>query len=111
MLARRHDGGHGPIFLELTFAAMAGFDEAGRDADEQNTVFAVCCAELCDGHVQCCLAYGIGRRVVNVELGDQVLVCHSGRNGDDLLCASLEDQREENVDQVDVADDVGLERV
>ena len=46
---------------------------------------------------------------LNLEIIDQVEVGVAAGNSDDLLDLALQDKREEEVEEVDVADNIGLE--
>lgn len=65
--------------------------------------------ELGHHHIHRRLAQRVRTGLIYAELGDEVVVCHARRDRDDLLGVSFEDQRHEEVEQVDVADDVGRE--
>jgi hypothetical protein len=108
-MARQHqlndqEGGH-----ELTIAAMADVDDAGADTQEKHAVLLVLRAELghCDIHPG--LGDGVQRRRIKVKLAHGLDVGVATREVNDLLDLALQDEREEELDEVDVAEEVGVD--
>lgn len=99
----------GTFFRFLTVVVNARGHGSGADIQEQDTLVGVLRVELGRRGVHGGLADGVGRREGGLELPDERQVGHAGGDGDDLLGAALEDEREVDVEEVHVADDVDLE--
>lgn len=94
-----------------TVVCVSDVHKSRRHRQEQDTVRFVLRAELGYDHVERGLAGRVQRAGRQVVLVGEVRVRQAGRDGDDLLGVALEDEREEEVEEVDVADDVGFEQV
>lgn len=92
-----------------TTGKLAHIHHTGGDAHEEYTFFLILCVELSYDHVQCRLGGSIQSAYLNLQTVDKVEVGMTGGNGDDLLDLALFDERDEVVEEVDVADAVRLE--
>lgn len=90
----------------LTAIHVSGVNHARRQRQEQNAILLVLRAELGNGHVQRRLADRVQRSDLNVESVDHVRVGVAAAERNDLLCLALEDEREEDAEEVDLADHV-----
>ena len=88
---------------------MAHIHHSWADTKEEHTVFLVLCVELGYNDVQGRLGGSVQRSSLNLVIVDPVKVAMTAGNGDDLLDLALHDKRKEEVEEVDVADDIGLE--
>ena len=79
------------------------------DTHEEHTVFLVLRVELGHNDVHGRLGGRVQSICLNLEIIDQVEVGVAAGNSDDLLDLALQDKREEEVEEVDVADNIGLE--
>ena len=79
------------------------------DTHEEHTVFLVLRVELSHNDVHGRLRGRVESICLNLEIIDQVEVGVAAGNSDDLLDLALQDKREEEVEEVDVADNIGLE--
>lgn len=91
-----------------TVLVVAYIHHSGADGQEENAVLLVLCVELGRDHVQAGLGNCVEGSSRQLEAVDRVWVCQAARNGNDLLDLALEDERDELVVQVDVANHVGL---
>lgn len=87
---------------------MAHLHEARGDAQEEDTLLLVLGVELADNHVQSRFGRSIDGHIVDFVIVDEVEIGMPAANGDGLLDLALLDQRQEEVEEVDVADDVHL---
>lgn len=92
-----------------TIVKVAHLHRSRADTKEEHTVFLVLCVELGHNDIQGRLGGSIQRSYLNLVIVDKVKVAMTAGNGDDLLDLALHDKREEEVEEVDVADDIGLE--
>lgn len=92
-----------------TIRSVAHLYYPRADTEEEHTVSLVLRVELGNNDVHGRLSGSIQSAYLNLEIVDQVEVGMTARNMDDLLDLALHDKREEEVEEVDVADDVGLE--
>ena len=92
-----------------TIRIVAHLYRSRADTHEEHTVFLVLRIELGYNDVHGRLGGRIQSTYLNLEIVDQVEVGMTAGNGDDLLDLALHDKREEEVEEVDVADDIGLE--
>lgn len=88
---------------------MAHLYRSWADTHEEHTVFLVLRVELGHNDVHDRLGGRVQSTCLNLEIVDQVEVGVAAGNGDDLLDLALHNKREEEVEEVDVADDIGLE--
>lgn len=94
----------------LTFLKVARVHHPRADGDEENPILLIFGAVLGHDRVDGRLRDGVRSALVKAYLRRHLDVAHAGRDGDDLLHLALEDERQEHVEQVDVADDVCFER-
>ena len=94
-----------------TIRKVAHLYHSRADTHEEHTVFLVLRVELGHNNVHGRLGGRIQSTYLNLEIIDQVEVGMTAGNGDDLLNLALHDKREEEVEEVDVADDIGLEHL
>lgn len=87
---------------------MAHIHHSWADGQEKNAVLLVLRIELGRDHVQAGLGNSVERSSRELEAVDRIRICQATRDGDDLLDLALEDERDELVVQVDVANHVGL---
>ena len=92
-----------------TVAKFAHVHHSGAHTKDEHTVFLVLCAELGHNDVQGRLGGSVQSRTLNVQIVDEVKVGMTTGKGDDLLSLTLQYKRHEEVEEVDVADDIGLE--
>lgn len=95
----------------LTVIVHARSHDSGADVQEQHALFGVLRVELGGRGVHGSLADRVRRREGGFVIPDEVHVRHAGGDGDDLLRAALEDEREVDVEEVDIADHVDLEAI
>ena len=86
---------------------MAHLHRSRADTKEEHTVFLVLCVKLGHNDVQGRLGGSVQRRCLNLVIVDEVKVAMTAGNGDNFLDLALHDKREEEVEEVDVADDIG----
>jgi hypothetical protein len=79
------------------------------DTHEEHTVFLVLRVELGHNNVHGRLGGSVQSTDINLAIVGQVEVGKSGGNGNDLLGLTLQDKRVEEVEEVDVSDDIGLQ--
>lgn len=94
-----------------TIHKVAHLYYSGADTHEEHTVFLVLRVELGHNDVHGRLGGRVQSTCLNLEIVDQVEVGVAAGNGDDLFDLALHDKREEEVEEVDVADDIGLEQL
>lgn len=87
---------------------MSRLDHPRTYAHEEHAVLGILRAELGYCGVQTGLAYRIGGAKIDVEFRDDVKISLACGESDDLLGFSFEDERCEEVEEVDVADNVDL---
>lgn len=92
-----------------TIHKVAHLYRSRADTHEEHTVFLVLRVELGHNDVHGRLRGRVQSTCLNLEIVDQVEVGMAAGNGDDLLDLALHDKRKEEVEEVDVADDIGLE--
>ena len=92
-----------------TIHIVAHLYHSRADTHEEHTVFLVLRVELGHNDVHGRLGGRIQCTYLNLEIVDQVEVGMTAGNSDDLLDLALHDKREEEVEEVDIADDIGLE--
>lgn len=92
-----------------TLRETPGIHQSRRETKKEHAIGAILGAEFCDRHIKRSLADRVHTRGVDVELGDQVDVCVPAGDGDDLLGGAAEDQRGEEVEEMDLGDGVGFE--
>lgn len=78
------------------------------DTHEEHAVFLVLRVELGHNDVHGRLGGRVQCTCLDLEIVDEVEVGVAAGNGDDLLDLAIHDKREEEVEEVDVADDIGL---
>lgn len=88
---------------------MPGIHQPGANGQEQDALRRILCAEFGDRHVQSGLADRVRGRVGHAQGPDQFDVRVGTGEGDDFLRGPLQNQRGEQVEEVDLGDDVGLE--
>jgi hypothetical protein len=93
----------------LTIHKVAHLYHSRANAHEEHTVFLILRVEFGHNDVHGRLGGRVQSTCLNLEIVDQVEVGVTAGNGDDLLELALHDKREEEVEEVDVADDIGLE--
>ena len=92
-----------------TIHKVAHLYRSRADTHEEHTVFLILRVELSHNDVHGRLGGRIQSTYLNLVIVDQVKVSMTAGNSDDLLGLALHDEREEVVEEVDVADDIGLE--
>lgn len=92
-----------------TILVVAHLDHARANAQEEDAVLLVLGAELGCDHVHGGLAGGVEGAGLDVVLVGKVAVGKAAGNDDDFLGIALEDHGHEEMVEVDVADDVGVE--
>jgi len=92
-----------------TIHKVAHLYRPGADTHEEHTVFLALRVELGNNDVHSSFRGSVQSTVLNLEIVDEVAVGVAAGNGDDFLDIALYNKREEEVEEVDVADDVGLE--
>jgi hypothetical protein len=92
-----------------TIDKVAHLYHSRANAHEEHTVFLILRVELGHNDVHGRLGGRVQSICLNLEIVDQVEVGVTAGNSDDLLELALHDKREEEVEEVDVADDIGLE--
>ena len=90
---------------------MAYFYHAWAHAHEQNAVFLILRVELGDNCIQSRLGCGVQGTVLDFKIVDEVEICMAAGDGDDLLHLTSHDKRQEKVEEMDVADNVGHEQL
>ncbi len=88
---------------------MAHLYHPRADTHEEHTVLLILGIELGHNNVRGRLGGSVQSTVLNLEIVDQFEVGVAAGNGDDLLNLTLHNKREEQVEEVDVADDIGME--
>lgn len=97
--------------IYLTIALMADIDDTRADAHEKDAVLLVLRAELGHGDIHPSLGDGVQRRRINVELSHGLDVGVATCEVNDLLDLTLQDERKEDLEEVDVAENVGVGKV
>ena len=87
---------------------MAHLYHSRAHTHEEYTVFLVLRAELGHNDVHGRLGGGIQSTYLNLEIVDEVEVGMTAGNGDDLLDLALHDKRDKEIEEMNVADDIGL---
>ena len=95
----------------LAIVKMAHFYHAWAHAHEQNAVFLILRVELGDNCIQSRLGCGVQGTVLDFKIVDEVEICMAAGDGDDLLHLTSHDKRQEEVKEMDVADNVGHEQL
>ena len=90
---------------------MAYFYHAWAHAHEENAVFLILGVELGDNCIQGRLGCGVQGTVLDFKIVDEVEICMAAGDGDDLLYLTSHDKRQEEVKEMDVADNVGHEQL
>jgi hypothetical protein len=91
--------------------AFAGINKTRTKSQEEYTLaLAQRSVVFSDKGVSSSLGNRVRRSDRDAEAVDQLCVCHAARDGDDFLLFPSADEREEDVDCVCDADDVGAER-
>lgn len=93
----------------LTVVELSRVHHPRRHAEEQDALLGVLAVEQRIHHVGCRLADDIRPAEVELVLGDELDDGLAGAEGDNLLGPALADQRDGEVEEVDVADDVDVE--
>lgn len=76
----------------LTIGRILGGNKTRRNGHKQNTLLPKLGIELGNGDIKCALADGVGGRIGDGEIPDEIWVGHARRDGDDLLGMSLADK-------------------
>ena len=92
-----------------TIRKLAHLYHSRADTHEEHTVFLVLRVEFGHNDVHGRLRGRIQSTCLYLKIVDKVEVGMTAGNGDDLLDLALHDKREEEVEEVDVADGIGLE--
>ena len=92
-----------------TIRGVANFYHSRADTHEEHTIFLVLRVELGHYDVHGCFGGRIQSTCLNLEIVNEVEVGVTAGNGDDFLNLALHDKREKEVEEVDVANDIGLE--
>ena len=90
---------------------MAHLHDSRAETEEEHAVFLVLRVELGYDDVHGRFRGGIQSTRLHLEIVDEVEVGVTAGDGDDLLDLALHDEREEEVEEVDVADGIGLEEL
>lgn len=88
---------------------MANLDRSRADTKEEHAVFFVLRAEFRHNNIQGRFGGSVQRRVFDLGIVDPVEVAVAAGNGNHLLDFAFHDKREEEGEEVDISDDVGLE--
>lgn len=88
---------------------MAGIDNPRTDTHEENTILPVLGVELGHGGIQPGLANRVQGGHSDLVLVNDVRVRMAAGYGYHFLGSALEEERNEQVEEMDVGDDVGLE--
>lgn len=92
-----------------TVIKVANLHGSWADAEKEDAFLLVLYAELSDDNVQGRLGGSVDRSRFDVDIVDPVKVTVTAGNGDALLHLALLNQRDEEIEEVDIADDIGLE--
>lgn len=90
---------------------LAHVDHAWADADEEHALVLVLGAVLGRDHVHGCLGGSIQRSSLDIVIANQLNVSHPTGNTDHLLGGTVEDQGQEGVVEVDIAEDVDIQQL
>lgn len=88
---------------------MAHIHHSWAETHEEHAVFLELRAELGHDDVHGRLGGRIQSTQFNLKFVDEVKITMTAGDGDDLLLLALQDKGEEEVEEVDVARDIGLE--
>lgn len=101
----------GPRTKGLTIRKVTHIHNSRADTHEQHTILPVLRIKLRYDDVQGSFRGGVDSAVADIEFVDQFEISMAAGDSDDFLDFALEDEREEEVEEVGVADDVGREGV
>lgn len=94
-----------------TILKLAHLHRSRAETHEEHAVFLVLSVELSHNNVQ----GRFGRRVqstgFNLGIYDKVEIAMTARNRNNLLHPAFHDKREEEIKEVDIADNIGLEKL
>lgn len=96
---------------ELTFGRIEvpSVNHSWADAHEKNSILGMLSVELRNDDIRGGLSKGVRSGHINLVFSDQVKVCMSRGNEHNLLLRSFEDQWQEQVEQINCPDDIGLD--
>lgn len=92
----------------LTIFEMSHINRSRTNAEEQNAFLLVLSAELGNHDVQGRLGHGIQCAYLHADIVDEVEVGLSTGNCNGLFGSSLEEERGKEVEEMELADGVGL---
>jgi len=92
-----------------TVVKVTDLHHSRAETHEENAFFFILCIVLAYNNVHGCFGGSIQSTILNLETVNQVEVGVTAGNGDDLLDIPLFDKRDKEIEEMDVADDVGLE--
>jgi hypothetical protein len=87
---------------------VARLHHTGADTHEEYTVFFVLRVELGHNQVQARLRGSVQSTSLELQIVGHIKVSQTGGNGNDLLNLTLQYEREEEVEEMNVANDIGL---
>lgn len=91
-----------------TVGIQARVNHTRTDTNEQYAVLLKLCLILGRNHVHGRFADRVWSTLINSVLDREIMVRHSRSDGDDFLDVSLENKRHEEVDEVNVAENIGV---
>lgn len=99
------------IVEELTFGRIefSSVNHSWADAHEKNSILGMLSVELRNDDIRGGLSKGVRSGHINLVFSDQVKVCMSRGNEHNLFLRSFEDQWQEQVEQINCPDDIGLD--
>jgi hypothetical protein len=86
------------VFLTFLGVKVTSVDNAWTDAHDEHSLFCILGAEFSDDHVASTFVNRVWRADCYFVPRHEVIISHARRNEDDLLAASLQDQRHEVVE-------------
>ena len=95
----------------LTVVKVSTIDGTRADSNEKHTLFAVLGNKFGYRHIQASFADRIRCVLVDVVLGDPVILRDASRYSQDLLGLALENEWQKEVEEMDVSNDIGFEGI
>jgi hypothetical protein len=96
---------------QLTIVKVPRLHQSRANTQKQHTLLRILGTELSHRHIHRRLANGVRPVFEDVVLAGHFPIAHTTGYGNDLLRVTLEDERQEEVEEVDVSDDVDLEEL
>lgn len=87
---------------------MSSIDNPWADAHKKHAILGVLGMKLRHGHIRSGLLKGVRSSHFNLILGDQVKIGMPRRDEDDLLLHSFQEEWDEQVEEMNVANDISL---